>query len=384
VDYTLISGAKGIILSLCLLFALFLYVNVSIAQVIEFQIESTDLQVYRDGLVHITQILTVNETLPVLTLTLFGSSVDNFIVLDENQTILDYELEGTNLNVFSLGATIVQVEYDTHSLTMKQAEEWTFLVDTQYNLTVRLPKDSTIVDLNQIPASIDINGNTITLSLFPGYWEIVYVFSLTPPAEFQISNLEVNPNDVEIGEEVTVSVDVVNIGGQTGSSTISFIVNQTTADTRTVTLEKEESTTVEFKISKQTQGTYIVEVAGEVSQFTVGYESSNGGSSNPFPFEYLVAAVAIILLIVIILYFLFRRKANVEKIFKMHPQLNSEERNVIFFLAENKGQAFESQIREQFPDIPRTSLWRLVKRLEKLEIIKVKKIGLENQVELRK
>jgi uncharacterized membrane protein len=320
----------------------------------------------------------------VLTLPLFGSSVDNFIVLDENQTVLDYELEETSLTVFSLGATIVQVEYDTHSLTMKQAEEWTFLVDTQYNLTVSLPEDSTIVDLNHVPASIDINGNTITLSLFPGYWEIVYVFSLTPPAEFKINNLKVKPNNVEIGEEVTVSVNLVTIGGTTGSYTLSFIVNQTTADTRTVTLEKEESTTIEFKITKQAPGTYIVEVAGEVSQFTVSDETINGGSSNTFPFEYLVVAVAIIISIVIVLYFVFRRKANVEKIFKMHPQLNSEERNVILFLAENKGQAFESQIREQFPDIPRTILWRLVKRLEKLEIIKVKKIGLENQVELRK
>ena len=58
-------------------------------------------------------------------------------------------------------------------------------------------------------------------------------------------------------------------------------------------------------------------------------------------------------------------------------------RNVIRFLAENERKVFESVIREKFPDIPRTSLWRLVKRLEKLEIIKVKKIGLENQVELK-
>jgi uncharacterized membrane protein len=68
----------------------------------------------------------------------------------------------------------------------------------------------------------------------------------------------------------------------------------------------------------------------------------------------------------------------------MNPQLNKEEKDVIEFLAENEGKAFESQIREQFPDIPRTSLWRLVKRLEKLEIIEVKKIGLENRVELKK
>jgi uncharacterized membrane protein len=85
------------------------------------------------------------------------------------------------------------------------------------------------------------------------------------------------------------------------------------------------------------------------------------------------------------LFLLFRRRGyNVEKIFKMHPRLNQEEKDVILFLAENDGKVFESQIRERFPGIPRTSLWRLVKRLEKLEIIKVKKVGLENQVELRK
>ena len=73
-----------------------------------------------------------------------------------------------------------------------------------------------------------------------------------------------------------------------------------------------------------------------------------------------------------------------KKIFKIHQQLNREEKEVIKFLAEKQGNAFEAEIREHFPDLPRTSLWRLVRRLEKLEIVKVKKIGNENRVELRK
>ncbi len=67
----------------------------------------------------------------------------------------------------------------------------------------------------------------------------------------------------------------------------------------------------------------------------------------------------------------------------MNPQLNTEEKDVIRFLVENERKAFEAEIREQFPDIPRTSLWRLVKRLEKLDIVLIKKIGLENRVELK-
>jgi uncharacterized membrane protein len=156
-------------------------------------------------------------------------------------------------------------------------------------------------------------------------------------------------------------------------------------DSRTVTLDKGASTTIEFKIAEQTSGTYLVEVAGQVSQFTVSEESVNGASSSTFPIEYLVAAVAVVAAIVFVAVLLFRRrKPNTEKVFKLNPQLNTEEKDVIQFLAENEGKAFESQIRERFPDIPRTSLWRLVKRLEKMDIIKVKKIGLENQVELKK
>ena len=81
--------------------------TVTAADESEFQVESTNLQIYRDGLVRITQTLIVNETVPAVTLPLLNSSVNNFIVLDENQTVLDYEVDGVNLTVFTLGATRV-------------------------------------------------------------------------------------------------------------------------------------------------------------------------------------------------------------------------------------------------------------------------------------
>jgi uncharacterized membrane protein len=176
------------------------------------------------------------------------------------------------------------------------------------------------------------------------------------------------------------------VGGQAGSYALPLLLNQTTEETKTVTLEEGASTTTEFKIIKQTPGTYTVEIAGLVDEFTVRAASSNGGtSSTPIPIEYVAAAAVAVAVIVVAALFLVRRRGpKVEKIVEMHPQLNKEERSVIQFLAENEGKAFESQIRERFPEIPRTSLWRLVRRLEKLDIVKVKKIGLENQVELKK
>jgi len=68
---------------------------------------------------------------------------------------------------------------------------------------------------------------------------------------------------------------------------------------------------------------------------------------------------------------------------KSNPYLRDEDKKVIMFIAEKGGKAFEAEIRSHFPDKPRTSLWRLIKRLEKLDTVKVRRVGLENQVELK-
>lgn len=361
-----------------------------ITQQTDFQVDSTDIQIYRDGLVRVTQTLTLNETIASVSVPLMSSSADNYIVLDENQTVLDYEVEGNNLTVLTLGATEVWLQYDTPSLTSKDGEVWTIDVETPYNMTVQLPEESTVVYLSETPTSIDMEGNRLTL--FPDQWEISYVVPITPPPDFQISDLSVTPIEVKAGEEVTVSVKVTNVGGQSGPTIISLIVNQTTEETKTVTLDGGASTSTEFKIIKQTPGTYTIEIEGLTDELTVNETASNGGnspngdnSSGSFPIEYIaVALVATAAVIVAVFFLLKKRKVNVKKIVKLHPQLNKEEQSVIQFLAENEGKAFESQIRERFPEIPRTSLWRLVRRLEKLDIVKVQKIGLENQVELKK
>jgi uncharacterized membrane protein len=351
----------------------------------EFQFGSTNLQVYRDGLVRVTQTLTVNEIVPEITLSLLDTSCDNFIVLDENQTVLDYEVKEKNLSIYTLGTKSVSLQYDTQSLTSKDAEVWTLLADIQNNLTVQLPEDSTIVFLSELPAAILTEANQIILSLFPNQWEISYIFPLIPSPNFQISNLEITPTEAEIGEEITISVRIINVSEQTGSYTLQLLLDQTIEETKTVTLEKGSTTTIKFKIIRQKPGTYIIEIGDLVGQVIVSEASSNGLNADQIPIEYIIAVLAVMAVIFFsAAFFLIRRRGyNIEKITKMHSRLNKEEKDVIQFLADNKGKAFESQIRNRFPEIPRTSLWRLVKRLEKLEIITVKKIGLENQVQLK-
>jgi uncharacterized membrane protein len=263
-----------------------------------FEVESMSLTVYRDGLVHVTQTLTLSELTPEITLPLLALAIENVIVLDENDMAVDYEIIGGNLTAFTLGAERVLIEYDTVSLTKKEAEVWTLITDNPYNLTAFLPQNSTVIYLNQMPTAIDTSNTGIKLSLYPSNWEISYVVPLLPQDDLN--------------------------GGD--------------------------------------------------------------GPSAQIPLEYLIAAIvaaaAVVLSALIVVR--QRRGPNADKILKANPQLKKEDKDVILFLAEKDGKAFEAEIRERFPDMPRTSLWRLVRRLERLELVEVKRIGLENQVQLKK
>jgi uncharacterized membrane protein len=277
------------------LFALFLLSTFSSAVAeFTFEVETMEIKVYRDGLTHVTQTLIVDSLLPEAVLPLLSSSVENLIVLDENQLAVDYQQSTANLTVFTLGASRISVEYDTIALTNKEADVWTLILNHPYNLTVSLPKNSTIVYLNQVPTTIDTAGEELSLALHPGQWELSYIVPL---------QLEVQNNEAWA-----------------------------------------------------------------------------------IPIEYLIATAIVVAVAILIVIFDVRRKRtiNVKKILSRHPDLVREDIAVIEFLAEKDGKAFEAEIRERFPDMPRTSLWRLVRRLEGLELVEIERIGLENQVQLNK
>ena len=64
------------------------------------------------------------------------------------------------------------------------------------------------------------------------------------------------------------------------------------------------------------------------------------------------------------------------------PHLRPEDQQVLKFLAEKEGAAFESEVRSKF-QLPRTTIWRLVKRLEREELVEIRKAGGQNLIKLR-
>ena len=72
----------------------------------------------------------------------------------------------------------------------------------------------------------------------------------------------------------------------------------------------------------------------------------------------------------------------VSRIFAEKPHLRQEDRDVLQFLAEKEGAAFESEVRTRF-QLPKTTVWRLVKRLEREELVEIRKAGGQNLIKLR-
>jgi hypothetical protein len=64
------------------------------------------------------------------------------------------------------------------------------------------------------------------------------------------------------------------------------------------------------------------------------------------------------------------------------PHLRPEDQQVLKFLAEKEGAAFESEVRSKF-QLPRTTIWRLVKRLEREDLVEIRKAGGQNLIKLR-
>jgi len=72
-----------------------------------------------------------------------------------------------------------------------------------------------------------------------------------------------------------------------------------------------------------------------------------------------------------------------QRIFDYVPDMREDDKKIVRFISENGGQVFESELRKKFLQ-PRTTMWRAVKRLERLGVIEINKKDLQNLVILKK
>ena len=138
-----------------------------------------DLIIYPDGSTHISTEIDIDPFLTDYELNLFGSTIDNLVVVGDDEFLLDTSIMDDSVLIQTFGSSVITIDYDIHDLVSKQGRLWTFSLDSPSTFTLLLPKNSAIVGMINLPINMEIINDQNQLTLSPGKTEIDYLFSNT-------------------------------------------------------------------------------------------------------------------------------------------------------------------------------------------------------------
>ncbi len=140
-----------------------------------------DLTLYSDGSAHISSQLDVDPLDPDYEVSLFGSSIDNFVVVGENGFLLSSEIIDDKAMIDTFGSSSITIDYDIHDLISKEGRVWTFTLDSPTDYSLLMPPNSIIVGMDALPSNMDLVNDQTQLDLSLGLSEINYIFGSTQP-----------------------------------------------------------------------------------------------------------------------------------------------------------------------------------------------------------
>ncbi len=284
---------------------------------------SLDLTIYSDGSAHISAEIEVDPLEPDFEVDLFGPSVDNFVAVSENGFLLSSEIIDDKVTIDTFGSSSIAIDYDIHDLISKEGRIWTFSLDSPSDYSLLMPSNSIIVGMNALPTNLDIENDQTRLELGPGLSEVNYIFGTANPP---VTNPEEPPTHLQY-------LATIVIGGGIAAAAIAAAV----AGGVLVMKRKQEP-----------------KPSPAIQTETVSADPKPTGDG-----------------------------LDTETIFRMRPEMRDDDKEIVKFISENGGEAFESDLRKKFLQ-PRTTMWRAVKRLERHGVIEITKKDLQNLVKLKK
>jgi len=123
----------------------------------------------------------------------------------------------------------------------------------------------------ELDSVVDTEAKTVTAKIawFNDLAVLGYEPAVPAPAAFECGWLSITPTAVDIGETVNVTILVANTGGQSGNYLVILKINGVAEADKEVALDAGASGQVGFTTSKNTAGTYLVEVNGLTGSFEV-------------------------------------------------------------------------------------------------------------------
>ena len=392
-----------------------------------YTISTLTLSVDPDGYTNLEYKITTDPTTANITLPLIGRNYTSILITDQNNAPLDYQIQGGVVTISSIGSS-VDVSYSTQSLTSKRGDIWEINVTAPVSFNVVLPQGATLVSINQIPLEMSIVNQRQSLLLPDGGNEITYVLGIVGTKDHSllvITDAEAAINEAKSTGLVVRSADILlanakndyNAGkyasaedwaGQAKNAvtaitalasnademikTATNSIDKASLDGRTNGLDLANSLLAQAKTA-YTAGNYTQ--ASATAAQSIGIADSAAKPMNEI-LPYLGGLVVIVA--VVIAAILLRRrsirnapvesqvnthKIDIDSINRRFPDLRDEDKQVIKFLADSGGEAYADEIREKF-DLPKTSAWRLIRRLLSLGIVGERKVAARSLVYIEK
>jgi uncharacterized membrane protein len=304
---------------------------------------------------------------------------------------------------------------------------WTVSVDSPVSTMFILPLDSVLVRLSSTPMGISIINNRASITMPQGLNKISYMLGTSGTREHSMVLLSQAENKIFEAKQLGIIVEQAESlfsqarqAYETGSYIISEQFSEQSIQETNNIVELADRAEAQMTISEELLGAKI----GSVHQDTIDsvniiledakqdYQQGEYISANTKALEaytliqnaepinkglqnYLIIGLGIVLVFGIGFFFIknmgkSRRptdfdddlaKVNLEKILMEKKYLRTSDKEVLRFIDETDG-AFMTEVRERF-DIPKSSAWRMAKRLEEEGVLMTSQVGRETYLQLR-
>ncbi len=277
-----------------------------------------DFFLFPDGSTHVTYSLDSDPFLPDTEVSLFGDSFENLVVEDENGFPLTSQSENNLLEVETLGSSNILINYDTYSLISKDGKIWSFEIDSPVEFNVVMPQNSVIVGMSTFPIDMGVESDRTKILLPSGTVEITYFLAVAESSQI-LPTIEETPTTQDRDNTMVYAA-----GGVIAAIAVGGAIAMKM---------KGKSKSVITTTPQNTTSTIVKE--------------------EPFNLENAMDK----------------------------PDLREDDKEIIKFIHENGGSALESDLRKKFL-LPRTTMWRAVKRLERHGLIEITKKDQQNLIKL--
>jgi len=386
------------------------------------------LEVFADGTVDVEYTFEPDPTLATVNVTLMGEDYMNLLAADQDGLLLDWAIHPGFVEVDSLGSDEIKVSYSTQSLTNKTGSTWSVAVDAPVNHVLAIPAGAVLVELAPPPIDIIVMDNRAIITMPAGPSRVSYILGSTGTREHALVLLSVAEDAVDEAKLGGVVVDdaeaalaqargAYDSGLYTQSEQYSTEASRLVQETVVLAGEaddaiQEAKTLIQSKQGKISQETIeaasgLIEAAegayaaGEYASALSSAEEAKttlldadeiGGID-----QTLIIAGAALAALAAAGAFILRGRGQVEvptrsdeppvnvdldAVFKDRPHLRTDDKAVLRFI-QGKGGAFITEVRDHF-NIPKSSAWRMARRLEEEGLLKVSTVGRETYFQLKK